>query len=131
MAHEKLVQSKLLVANKNNRIQTIDLHVGFVAAGLLADSRHLATRAREEAENYKDLYKLPIPAKVLYFVFRCLYAVYYLYSGYVIFYLYSGNMYLIYIICNFCLYYLVSCLFSCILCYLLLFCSFRLLTFHR
>jgi 20S proteasome subunit alpha 7 len=64
LAHEKLVQSKLLVKNMNSRIQTIDVHVGFVAAGLLADSRHLALRAKEEAENYRNIYKTPIPATV-------------------------------------------------------------------
>jgi 20S proteasome subunit alpha 7 len=65
LAHEKLVQSKLLVKNSNNRIQTIDMHVGFVAAGLLADSKHLAGRARDEAENYQSTYGVPIPANVL------------------------------------------------------------------
>ena len=30
LAHEKLVQSKLLVKEANNRIQTIDMHIGFV-----------------------------------------------------------------------------------------------------
>ena len=30
LAHEKLVQSKLLVPESNNRIQTIDWHIGFV-----------------------------------------------------------------------------------------------------
>lgn len=33
-------------------------------AGLVADGRHLANRAREEAENYKDTYRTQIPAKV-------------------------------------------------------------------
>ena len=35
-----------------------------VAAGLLADTRHLAGRAREEAVNYRNIYRSPIPAKV-------------------------------------------------------------------
>ena len=67
LAHEKLLTNKLLVPGENNRIQTVDDHVGFVAAGLSADSRHLASRAREEAENYKDVYRSPIPGNVLYF----------------------------------------------------------------
>ncbi|KAK5671643.1 putative proteasome subunit alpha type-7 [Batrachochytrium dendrobatidis] len=36
-----------------------------VGAGLLADSRHLVTRARQEAANYKDNYKSPIPSKMI------------------------------------------------------------------
>ncbi|KAK6099668.1 putative proteasome subunit alpha type-7 [Batrachochytrium dendrobatidis] len=63
LAHEKLVQSKLLVPGSNRRIQTVDQHIGMVGAGLLADSRHLVTRARQEAANYKDNYKSPIPSK--------------------------------------------------------------------
>jgi 20S proteasome subunit alpha 7 len=37
-----------------------------VAAGLLADSRHLATRAREEAANYQSTYGIPITSNVLF-----------------------------------------------------------------
>ena len=32
LAHEKLVDSKLLVPGGNNRIQTIDMHIGFVSS---------------------------------------------------------------------------------------------------
>ena len=64
LAHEKLILNKMLVKGSNNRIQTVAMHVGFVAAGLLADSRHVAGRAREEAENYKSTYHVDIPAKV-------------------------------------------------------------------
>jgi 20S proteasome subunit alpha 7 len=64
LAHEKLVTSKLLVKGSNGRIETIDSHVGFVAAGLLADATHLASRAREEAQNYRSTYHIPIPSKV-------------------------------------------------------------------
>lgn len=34
------------------------------ATGLVADGRHLANRARDEAENYKDTYRVQIPSKV-------------------------------------------------------------------
>jgi 20S proteasome subunit alpha 7 len=64
LCHEKLVQSKLLRKGANNRIQSVDLHVGFLGAGLLADSRHLASRARDEASNYKDTYGDAIPGPV-------------------------------------------------------------------
>lgn len=60
-----MITSKLLVSQSNNRIQTIDTHIGFVAAGLLADSRHLAGRAREEAESYKNIYRQPIPSMMI------------------------------------------------------------------
>jgi 20S proteasome subunit alpha 7 len=63
LGHEKLILSKLLVPQSNNRIQSVDKHIGFLAAGLLADSRHLASRAREEAESYKTNYHIDIPAK--------------------------------------------------------------------
>lgn len=80
------MQSKLLVPGANKRIATIDTHAGLVslaadhscftdviadlggfhqaATGLVADGRHLANRAREEAENYKDTYRVQIPSKV-------------------------------------------------------------------
>lgn len=64
LAHEKLLQSKLLTPNANRRIQSVDNHVGFVGAGLLADSRHLVSRAREEASNYCSNYDEPIPGPV-------------------------------------------------------------------
>jgi len=59
LAVEKLVHSKLLVPESNRRIQTIDRHIGMATAGLLADGRHLANRARDEAGNYRDLYRAP------------------------------------------------------------------------
>nr|KAJ3422562.1 hypothetical protein HK105_007544 [Polyrhizophydium stewartii] len=65
IAHEKLIHSKLLVPGSNRRIQTVDQHIGMVGAGLLADSRHLVTLAREEASSYRDNYKTPIPAKMI------------------------------------------------------------------
>jgi len=80
LAVEKLVHSKLLVPAANRRIQTIDRHVGLVrsrihhrdppltasqaSSGLLADGRHLANRARDEAGNYRDNYREPSPVKV-------------------------------------------------------------------
>ncbi|KAJ3174111.1 hypothetical protein HDU88_000079 [Geranomyces variabilis] len=65
LAVEKLVQSKLLVPGSNKRIATADRHIGIATAGLLADTRHLVNRAREEAQNYRDLYRAPIPAKMI------------------------------------------------------------------
>lgn len=91
LAVEKLVQSKLLVPGANRRIATVDLHAGIVrfgshrapskflpcppltsplplanqaTAGLLADGRHLAGRARDECESYRDSYHIRVPTKV-------------------------------------------------------------------
>ncbi|KAJ3052730.1 hypothetical protein HK097_005790 [Rhizophlyctis rosea] len=65
LAVEKLVQSKLLVPGSNKRIQSADSHVGVATAGLLADGRHLVTRIREEAQQYRDFYRSKIPGKVI------------------------------------------------------------------
>ncbi|KAG0151088.1 hypothetical protein CROQUDRAFT_651609 [Cronartium quercuum f. sp. fusiforme G11] len=65
LAVEKLVQSKLLVPGSNKRLGTVDLHVGIATAGLLADGRQLAHRAKSEASAYKQNYDTPIPMKRL------------------------------------------------------------------
>lgn len=65
IATEKLIHSKLLVKNSNRRIASVDLHIGIGSSGLSADGRHIVKRAREEAQNYKNTYKTPIPAKII------------------------------------------------------------------
>ncbi|KIY49508.1 proteasome subunit alpha type-3 [Fistulina hepatica ATCC 64428] len=65
LAVEKLVHSKLLVPGANKRIQTVDRHIGLATSGLLADARHLANRARDEASNYRETYKAPTTLKNL------------------------------------------------------------------
>jgi len=57
LAVEKMVHSKLLVPGANRRIQVIDRHVGMATAGLLADGRQLANRAKDEAANFREVYK--------------------------------------------------------------------------
>jgi len=64
-AVEKLIQSKLLIPGSNRRIASVDDHAGMVTAGLLADGRHLANRARDEADGYGDNYHTQIPLKIL------------------------------------------------------------------
>ncbi|KAF7433250.1 hypothetical protein PC9H_005200 [Pleurotus ostreatus] len=59
LAVEKLVHSKLLVPGVNRRIHTVDKHIGLASAGLLADSRHLANRSRDEAVNYRETMHSP------------------------------------------------------------------------
>lgn len=61
---EKLVQTKLLVPGSNKRIFTVDYHAGIASAGLIADGKHLAGRAREEAINFRDTYRYRSPIKV-------------------------------------------------------------------
>ncbi|KAG8891565.1 hypothetical protein FRB99_003490, partial [Tulasnella sp. 403] len=65
LAVEKLIHSKLLVPNANRRIQTIDRHIGMATAGLLADGRHMGNRARDEAENFRDMYHTPASIQAL------------------------------------------------------------------
>ncbi|GJJ07283.1 hypothetical protein Clacol_001483 [Clathrus columnatus] len=65
LAVEKLVHSKLLVPEANKRIQSIDRHIGMATAGLLADGRHLASRARDEAQNLRDRFKEPPTLKAI------------------------------------------------------------------
>ncbi|KAF8317026.1 nucleophile aminohydrolase, partial [Cantharellus anzutake] len=62
---EKLVHSKLLVPGSNRRIQSVDRHIGMATAGLLADGRHLASRAFDEALNYRETYRAPTTLKAL------------------------------------------------------------------
>ncbi|KAI8072931.1 nucleophile aminohydrolase [Gongronella butleri] len=65
LAVEKLIQSKLLVAGANKRIQSADLHIGIVSSGLVADGRHLVNRAKDEAQAWRDIYRQPIPGKTI------------------------------------------------------------------
>ncbi|KAH9939886.1 20S proteasome subunit [Amylocystis lapponica] len=65
LAVEKVIHSKLLVPETNRRIQTIDRHVGLATAGFLADGRHLANRARDEAVDFKETYRSPASLKYL------------------------------------------------------------------
>lgn len=60
-ATEKLIGSRLLVANANKRIQTVERHIGVVSSGLVPDARHIVNRARQETLSYKSIFKKPIP----------------------------------------------------------------------
>ncbi|KAG4304902.1 hypothetical protein PORY_001577 [Pneumocystis oryctolagi] len=60
LAVEHLIQSKLLVPGSNKRIYTVDEHIGVAISGLNTDGKHFVNRAREEAKNWKDVYKTPI-----------------------------------------------------------------------
>ncbi|KAL4075974.1 proteasome subunit alpha type-3 [Scleroderma citrinum] len=57
LAVEKLIHSKLLVPGANRRIQAIDRHIGMATAGLLADGRNIANRARDEGANIRSIWR--------------------------------------------------------------------------
>ncbi|CDO68678.1 hypothetical protein BN946_scf184652.g5 [Trametes cinnabarina] len=59
LAVEKLIHSKLLIPENNKRIYTVDKHIGAASAGFLADGRHLANRARDEASSFRENYRAP------------------------------------------------------------------------
>ncbi|CCK70291.1 proteasome core particle subunit alpha 7 KNAG_0E00230 [Huiozyma naganishii CBS 8797] len=73
LAVEKLVASKLLVkaspqnkgSGANTKIQTVGRHIGCACSGLVPDGRHLVNRAREESQQFKQLYKRDIPPVAL------------------------------------------------------------------
>jgi 20S proteasome subunit alpha 7 len=61
---ERLLHSKLLVKGSNRRIQSVDEHIGLATAGLLADGKHIGSRAREECSNFRDTYNSPVTVGV-------------------------------------------------------------------
>jgi len=65
LAVEKSLISKMLVANSNRRIATIDTHAGLAMSGLAADARQLVNKGRDEARSFKSFYGTPIPGQVL------------------------------------------------------------------
>lgn len=65
LAVEKLITSKLHEPKSNRRIFTIDKHIGMAAAGLIADSRKIVKRSRDEAANFRFTLAQPIPVKHL------------------------------------------------------------------
>lgn len=65
LAVEKIVNSKLLVPNSNKRLQTIDKHVGVAYSGLLPDGRHFVNRGRDEAAQWRSIYKVAISVDAL------------------------------------------------------------------
>lgn len=65
MGLEKILHSKLLKPGSNQRIQSGDMHIGVAFSGLLADGRCLINKVREEAGNHRDVYKMPIPGRMI------------------------------------------------------------------
>lgn len=65
LAVEKIITSKLLVPNTNKRIQHVDKHVGIAYSGMNPDGRHVVSRARDEAANWRDQFGQPMPVDAL------------------------------------------------------------------
>lgn len=65
LAVEKPIHSRLLKAHVNRRIHTVELHAGVVGAGLAADCRSLANRAREECASHRETFERGIEGGML------------------------------------------------------------------
>ncbi|KAI9848675.1 MAG: hypothetical protein M1837_006762 [Sclerophora amabilis] len=65
LAVEKIITSKLLKHGANKRISSVDRNVGIVSSGLVPDGRHFVSRARDEAAQWRKMYKGPIPTSAL------------------------------------------------------------------
>lgn len=65
LATEKPIVSPLLKPGANRRIHTVDLHAGVLGAGLAADCRALAQRARAEAASHRETFETSIPGPKL------------------------------------------------------------------
>lgn len=64
LASEKLVTSKLLVPRRNLKLGSVDRHIGVAMSGLGPDGVHFLGRARDEANSWRQTYKVPISGKV-------------------------------------------------------------------
>ena len=65
LAVEKPIHSRLLKPQANRRIHTVELHAGVVGAGLIADCRALANRAREECASHRETFEAAMPGGML------------------------------------------------------------------
>ena len=65
LALEKIRQSPLLVKDANKRIFNIETHIGIAICGKIPDGMIVIARAREEAENYRKHFGIPISGTVL------------------------------------------------------------------
>lgn len=62
---EKIITSQLYAEGNNRRVQSVDDHIGGAVSGMLSDARAVVARARDEAADYRDVYQVPIPLKML------------------------------------------------------------------
>lgn len=64
-AVEKFLLSKMLVPGTIKRIFPVSRNAGMAVAGMLADSRQIVSRARQEAHQYKSSYGEEMPPEIL------------------------------------------------------------------
>lgn len=62
---EKLIHSKMVIADSYKRIFTLSKHAGIAIGGVIADGRRIVNRGREESSGYKKNYGIEMPGKVL------------------------------------------------------------------
>lgn len=65
IAIEKIHASRMLENGSNNRIFAVDRQACVCICGMLPDGRAIVARAREEAENSRDIFATPILGSVL------------------------------------------------------------------
>ncbi|KAK4530452.1 hypothetical protein CCYA_CCYA04G1309 [Cyanidiococcus yangmingshanensis] len=65
LAVENLRSTKLLQPNSLRRVFAVDRHIGIAIAGIGPDGRHMVSRARSEAQNFRNVYAEEIPPSLL------------------------------------------------------------------
>eukprot|EP00796_Vickermania_ingenoplastis_P008850 gene8851-6231_t len=65
VAVEKLLTSRMQEPGSNNRIFPVDRQAGICICGMLPDGKAIVSRAREEAEQSREVYSTPILGSVL------------------------------------------------------------------
>jgi len=65
LAVEKILLSKMLLKESGRRVHLIDQHAILAVAGMGPDGRQLATRARQECEQYRNIFRAPMPGHLL------------------------------------------------------------------
>ena len=65
LATEKVIVSKLMVAQTDKRIYSMSLHAGILVNGVIPDGRNIMYRGRSEYKSYLDMFGTEITGRVL------------------------------------------------------------------
>lgn len=65
VAVEKILISRMLEKNSNNRIHAVDRQAGICICGMLPDGKNIVSRAREETANNRDIFAVPMLGSAL------------------------------------------------------------------
>lgn len=65
LAGEKIITSKLQAKSSDRRIFSADEHIGIGICGRVPDGMIVLSRAREECENYRNNFGVPISGQIL------------------------------------------------------------------